>query len=253
MTTFVLVPGFWLGGWAWRRVAEPLRAAGHEVYPVTLTGLADRVHLAGPGVDQDTHITDVVNLIRYEDLRDVVLVGHSGGGITAYGVSDRIPERLARVVYVDSGPAPDGSSALDLQSPEQREATENQVGDGWQIPVPAFDPADPADPSAGATLTGLTEADLALLRERGTPMPYAVVRQPLRLTDPARRAVPTDLVACLFPTAVIDEMIAAGHPYFAEFGALADRRVHGLPTGHWPMLSRPADLAALLIELAGLS
>src|SRR3954468_19520904 len=138
MTTFMLVPGFWLGGWAWGRVVEPLRAAGHEVYPVTLTGLADRVHLARPEVDQDTHVTDVVNLIRYEDLRDVVLVGHSGGGLTAYGVADRVPGRLARVVYVDSGPPTDGMSALDLNPPERREAIEKEVGDGWRIPVPAF-------------------------------------------------------------------------------------------------------------------
>jgi pimeloyl-ACP methyl ester carboxylesterase len=243
MATFVLVPGFWLGGWAWRRVAEPLRAAGHRVYAVTLTGLADRVHLAGREVDQDTHVTDVVNLLRYEDVRDVTLVGHSGAGITAYGVADRIPDRLARVVYVDSGPAPDGTSVLDLNEPEQRAATEKQVtaeGDGWLIPVPPF------DDTMGPMVTGLDEADRALLRDRGTPQPYAVARQPLRLTDPARRAVPADLISCLFPLAAIDGMVAAGHPYFAEFGALADRRVHELPTGHWPMLSRPADLAALL-------
>jgi pimeloyl-ACP methyl ester carboxylesterase len=246
MATFVLVPGFWLGGWAWRRVAEPLRAAGHEVHAVTLTGLADRVHLANRAVDQDTHITDVVNTIRYEDLRDVVLVGHSGGGITAYGVADRIPERLARVVYVDSGPAPDGTSVLDLNEPEQRAATVKQVetgGEGWLIPVPPF------DDTMGPMVAGLDGADRALLRDRGTPQPYAAARQGLHLANEARRAVPADLIACLFPADAIDGMVAAGHPYFREFGTLADARVHGLPTGHWPMFSRPADLAALLDEI----
>jgi pimeloyl-ACP methyl ester carboxylesterase len=246
MATFVLVPGFWLGGWAWRRVAEPLKAAGHDVYAVTLTGVGERVHLASREVDQETHVTDVVNLIRYEDLRDVVLVGHSGGGIISYGVADRIPERLARVVYVDSGPAPDGTSVLDLNEPEQRAGTEKQVeteGDGWLIPVPPF------DDTMGPMVAGLSEADRTLLRERGTPQPYAAASGGLRLTDEARRAVPADLVACTFPVDVIDGMVAAGHPYFREFGTLADTRVHGLPTGHWPMFSRPADLAALLMEI----
>src|SRR4030088_1762028 len=113
MANFVLVPGFWLGGWAWQRVAKPLRAAGHEVYPVTLTGLGERVHLASPQVDLDTHICDVVNVIEYEDLHEVVLVGHSGGGSVVTGVSDRIPERLSQLVYLDSGPLPDGMSPIE--------------------------------------------------------------------------------------------------------------------------------------------
>ena len=91
MTNFVLVPGFWLGGWAWDRVTARLRAAGHTVFPVTLTGLGERVHLAGPQIDLDTHITDVINLITYEALHDVVLVGHSYAGMVVTGVADRMP------------------------------------------------------------------------------------------------------------------------------------------------------------------
>src|SRR5687768_4282986 len=108
MATFVLVPGFWLGGWAWQTVARPLRSAGHDVYPVSLTGLGDRLHLANREVNLDTHITDVTNLIAFEDLRDVILVGHSGGGVVATGAADRVPDRLSRVVYLDSAPLPDG-------------------------------------------------------------------------------------------------------------------------------------------------
>ena len=108
MATFVLVPGFWLGGWAWRDVAEPLRAAGHCVYPVTLTGLGERVQLGGPQVNLDTHIADVVNLLRYEQLHEVVLVGHSYAGTVITGVADQAPERIAQLVYVDTWPLPDG-------------------------------------------------------------------------------------------------------------------------------------------------
>src|SRR5438477_4982586 len=120
MATFVLVPGMWLGGWAWRDVAETLRAAGHSVYPVTLTGLGERVHLGGPQVDLDTHIADVVNLLRYEDLRDVVLVGHSYAGTVITGVADEVPERSARLGYVDTWPLSEGGSHIDAQPPEAR-------------------------------------------------------------------------------------------------------------------------------------
>src|SRR5262249_50696546 len=107
MTTFVLVPGFFLGAWAWRPVTAALRAGGHEVHPISLTGLGERVHLSSADVDLETHITDVLNLLRFEDLHDVVLVGHSYGGIVTTAVADRMPERVAKLVYVDTGPLPD--------------------------------------------------------------------------------------------------------------------------------------------------
>ena len=102
MTTFVLVPGMWLGGWAWQDVTEELRAAGHRVYPVTLTGLGERVHLGGPQVNLDTQAADVANLLRYEDLHDVVLVGHSFGGTVITAAADQVSERIAHLVYVDT-------------------------------------------------------------------------------------------------------------------------------------------------------
>jgi pimeloyl-ACP methyl ester carboxylesterase len=128
MTTFVLVPGMWLGGWAWRQVAHPLRASGHNVYPVTLTGLGERVHLGGPHVNLNTHIADVVNLLRYEELHDVVLVGHSYAANVISGVAAQVPERIARLVYVDTWPLPDGVAQIDLNPPEARQAQEQQVG-----------------------------------------------------------------------------------------------------------------------------
>src|SRR5215218_11345208 len=137
MATYVLVGGAWLGGWCWQPIARHLRDQGHNSYPLTLTGLGERAHLASPEVDLETHITDVVNLIEFEDLHDVVLVGHSYAGIVVTGVADRIPERISLLAYLDSGPSPDGVSFLDLQPPAARELLERlieQEGEGWRLP-----------------------------------------------------------------------------------------------------------------------
>ena len=117
MTTDVLVSGAWLGGWCWQRIARNLRVRGHVVYPVTLTGLGERVHLARPDVGLDTHISDVVNVLDYEDLTGVVLVGHSYAGAVITGVADRRPERLAQLIYLDTGPLSDGQALLDFYPP----------------------------------------------------------------------------------------------------------------------------------------
>ncbi|MFD0823481.1 alpha/beta fold hydrolase, partial [Micromonospora zhanjiangensis] len=161
MATFVLVPGFWLGAWAWREVTAGLRAHGHEVHPLTLTGVADRAHLAGPEVGLKTHTEDIVRVVETEELRDVVLVGHSGGGMPVAQVADRIPDRLARVVYLDSGPLPDGTAQFDVNPPEEQDRLRGLIGAGHLLPPPAWDPA--ADPR---NLAGLDADTLALLRRR---------------------------------------------------------------------------------------
>src|SRR5215207_4149767 len=102
MSTIVLVPGSWIGGWVWRRVSEPLRRAGHTVYTPTLTGLGERHHLARPAIDLDTHVQDIVGLLQFEDLANVVLVGHSYAGMVVSGVAEQVPEWLARLVYLDA-------------------------------------------------------------------------------------------------------------------------------------------------------
>lgn len=238
MTDFVLVPGFWLGAWAWQGVAEGLRAAGHGAHPLTLTGVAERAHLATPKVDLDTHTDDIVRYIVEHDLRDVVLVGHSGGGMPVSQAADRIPERIATVVYVDSGPLPDGVSQFDTNPPEEQERLRALIGDGHLIPPPSWDPA--ADP---VNLAGLTTEMLATLRERATPHPLGAATQPVRR---ARRApVRAALVACVIPLDQVREMVAAAHPFFAE---LAGGELLGLPTGHWPMFSDPAGLTNLMIK-----
>ena len=136
MAAYVLVGGGWLGGWCWKPVARRLREEGHDVYPVTLTGLGERVHLASPEVDLETHITDVVNLIGFEDLREVVLLGHSYAGVVVTGAADRVPERISQLVYLDTGPIPDGTALVDTFPPEVREHVERQVeelGGGWRF------------------------------------------------------------------------------------------------------------------------
>jgi pimeloyl-ACP methyl ester carboxylesterase len=236
MATFILVPGMWLGAWAWHDVTRGLRDAGHDVYPLTLTGVADRAHLAGPGVDLETHIADIVGLVEAEDLHDVVLVGHSYGGMPVSAAALRLGDRVAKVVYVDSGPLPEGTTQLSMATDTERAAIT-----GHLVPPRAWDPA--ADP---ANLAGLDEQALTLLRTRSTPHPLGSVEAPLGARATAAD-VPTALVACVFDLDQVREMAAAGHPFFS---GLAGAEIVGLPTGHWPMLSEPKALTAALDALA---
>lgn len=230
MSTYILVPGMWIGAWAWRSVAADLRAAGHDVHPLTLTGVADRSHLLGPGVTLDTHIEDIVRLAEVEDLRDVVLVGHSYGGMPVSAAALRLKDRIKAVVYVDSGPLPEGMSQMDLDPGSPPDG-----GDG--VPSREWDPE--ADP---VLLAGLDDAALSLLRTRATDHPRASVTQ--GLGERATSAdLPTTLIACTFPLDQIQQMMADGHPFFA---GLTEATIVPLPTGHWPMLSEPAELARIL-------
>ena len=114
MATFVLVPGAWCGAWSWQWVDPFLRDAGHVVHPVALSGMGERVDLAHPGITLDTHITDVVTALEFADLREVILVGESYAGMIITGVTDRVPERLAQVIYLDAVVPEDGQSYFDL-------------------------------------------------------------------------------------------------------------------------------------------
>lgn len=244
MATFVLVPGFWLGAWVWAEVGRDLRAAGHAVHPVTLTGLGDRAHLATPDVDLETHTADVIDAVEATGADEIVLVGHSAGGLPVALAADRIASRLAHVVYLDSAPLPDGMRQCDVNPPEVQEAIEKRVaaeGEGWLLPPPAFtDVAE--DP---VNLRGLSDADLTLLRARSVPQPYATTRQPMHRER--RGPVPETLVVCTFPGEQVRRMLADRHPMFAGFGD--GLRVAPLDTGHYPMLSRPAGTARILTSL----
>jgi pimeloyl-ACP methyl ester carboxylesterase len=247
MRAYVLVGGAWLGGWCWQRVARRLRDNGHDAYPVTLNGLGERVHLASPEVDLETHITDVVNLIDYEGLQDVVLLGHSYAGMVVTGAADRIPERISELVYLDTAPLPDGTALIETFPPEVRERIEGQVeesGEGWRWPMPP-----PEELANMASLEGVDEDHLRLLYSRAAPQPFGTYTRPLRLTNPDREALPKLGIVCSFSLAQVQQMIASGHPLFREVSGPEWRFVE-LPTGHWPMFSRPDDLAELLLGLA---
>ncbi len=249
MTTYVLVGGAWLGGWAWQPVTRRLRAQGHDVNPVTLTGLGDRSHLATPETDLDTYITDVVNLIEFEDLQDVVLVGHSYAGHVATGVAARVPERIALLAYLDAGPSPDGTAFLDLQSPAARELTERLVaeaGDGWRIPMPSWTELEQV---MGASLEGLGKTERDAMAGRATAQPLRTWTQALPPAGDGRQELAKLLISASIPLDEVRALAADGHPWFAEL-TQPQWSFLELPTGHWPMFSVPGPLAELLAGLA---
>ncbi|WP_129670020.1 alpha/beta hydrolase [Phytoactinopolyspora endophytica] len=233
MSTFVLVHGAWHGGWAWQRVVSPLRDAGHQVHTPTLTGLSDRAHTLHPHVGLSTHIQDVVALLEAYDAQDVVLVGHSYSGQVVTGVADRVPERIARRVYLDAFVGADGDAAIDLL-PETvaghyRESVAGP-GFGWLIPVRPL------------SKLGVTEeADLDWLTPRLTPHPWLTYTEPLRL-DGMSEAVAATFIECT--------------DWMRVFTPQAQRaKERGWPvleiaTGHEAMVTAPDELAKLLLDIA---
>ena len=169
MATFVVVHGAWGGAWSWNKFVVPkLRAKGHDVFPVTLTGLGERSHLANADVDLETHIQDVVNVLHYEDLRDVILVGHSYGGNVITGVADRCPERLRQLVYLDAATPTDGTSSADATG--RREELERRLREGeWTTPPADVPPDQPAEITEWA-------------KPRRVGHPIKTQLQPLKLT-----------------------------------------------------------------------
>jgi len=231
----ILVPGFWLDGSAWDDVVPVLTAAGHTPHAVTLPGLeaadADRsaIHL-GHHVDAVVAAIDAV-----PGDAPVVLVGHSAGGGLVYAASDRRPERVARVVYVDSGPFAEGQAVnADLST------------DVVDHDLPAWDAFEDQD------LVGFDDELLARFRERAIPQPGATVREGHHLgEDPRRLDVPTTVIACEMPGEVLRGLMAEGHPFVAELAKLHDYEIVDLPTGHWPMFTRPDDLGDAIVAAVG--
>jgi pimeloyl-ACP methyl ester carboxylesterase len=193
MATFVLVHGAWGGGWVWKKVIPLMRAAGHDVYATTATGMGDRVHLAGPAVDLDTHITDVVNFLAFEELTGVTLVGWSYGGMIITGVAERMPERLARLVYLDADVPTDGETSYDTElcSEEVRAADRSAAGAAGTPDVILVDPYL----SWIGSLTS-DPADRAWLLPKLVPQPLATYTQPIRVGNPAAAAIPRAFIFC---------------------------------------------------------
>lgn len=242
MTTYVLVGGAWIGSWAWQAVAEQLRTRGHRVYPITLTGLGERAHLARPEIDLETHIEDVVKVIEYEDLGDVVLAGHSYAGCVVPGVADRIGDRLSHLVYVDSAPLENGQRFADLFGPDgeaQLRQAADAAGDGWRWPFPGVEAL-----ATDASLRGVGERELAWMTEKCVDHPLGTLTQPLRLTGDGPGAYERVVIAC----DDFHQMLQYGIPSIMAMAEAPWRR-YDLDTGHWPMLSMPEELAAVLHEI----
>lgn len=230
-THIILVPGFWLGAWAWAAVESGLTRQGHRVTAVTLPGLDSTVSDRA-GVRLDDHIAAITEAVANTPSSErVVVVAHSGAGPVAYAASDRVPDRLARIVYVDSGPLQSGTALRDDLDPADVE-----------IPLPSWSELE----AEGNSLDGLDDDMLETFRDRAVPMPAGPARDTVELADSRRLDVPTTVICTSFPSEVIQQMAAAGHPMAAELAQIAKVDYADLPTGHWPMWSRPADLATAI-------
>jgi pimeloyl-ACP methyl ester carboxylesterase len=237
VSTFVLVHGAWHGAWIWRRVLPVLRAAGQTAHAVTLTGLGERAHLLGPGITLATHVADVLGLIDAEELDDVVLVGHSYGGLVVTQAADALlaaaPPRLQRLIYVDAQLALPGEAWSTLHAPavqaERRAAAQANGG--------ALPPPDPA-------LFGLSGADHAWLTRRQRPHPFGPYDEPLSYDAGRQARLPRSYIACLGPA------LGTAAAHHARVRSWPGWDVVEMATGHCPMVSAPAELAALLLARA---
>jgi len=169
-TTFLVCTGAWSAGWSWKKMHPLMAAAGHRLVAPTYTGLGEREHLASPSNDLETHIQDILAVIKYEDLRDIVLVGHSYGGMVATGVAGRARDRITRLVYLDAFVPTDGQSLMDVGPPTVRQRMQElaKAGDGWRVPSNPI----PSDTS---------EADVKWISERRLPQSIKCFEQPLRM------------------------------------------------------------------------
>jgi pimeloyl-ACP methyl ester carboxylesterase len=239
--TFVFVHAAWHGGWCWKKVTPLLRASGHDVHTPTLTGLGERAHLAHPMVGLETHVRDIVQFLECEDLRDVVLVGHSNAGTAITAIADRVPERLAHLVYLDAFVPADGQATIDLIT-FPRHAWETRVrteGYGWLIP--SLQPI-PWDDFVRDVWRVTDEADRQWLVPRLRPTPFKTFTDPVRLTSGTASKVPRTYIRCLQHKSERFD----GHADMAR--KTAGWRCRELAAAHEPFVTAPRELVDLLLE-----
>lgn len=230
MAAFVVAHGAWSAGWAWKKMHARLRARGHDLVAPTYTGIGERAHLANPHIDLEAHIADMLAVLHYDDLRDVVLVGHSYGGMVATGVADRAGDRIAKLVYLDAFVPRSGQSLFDLQTPDARarmlEAART-AGDDWRIPP------NPMPPDTSA-------ADVEWAQARRVMQPVKTFEQRLKLSGAVDR-LPRTYIYC---------KRARPDDAFRPFAERARRepgwRCHDMDASHSPHITAPDALAELL-------
>ena len=231
-STFVLVHGAWHGGWGWVRLAERLRRQGHIVFTPTLTGQGERTHLISPRVNATMHISDIVNLIRYERLRDIVLVGHSYGGNVISGVAEIVPDKIASLVFLDAFSPDDGDAVVDLVQPVVKEAILAAAARG-ESTVPVRD----------AAAFNVNEKDRAWVDSLAGPQPIGTLTEKIKLTGARDKiAKKTYIRASAYPNVAFE----AAHARAKAEGW----RTYDVPCGHDVMIDEPERLAEILVEVA---
>jgi pimeloyl-ACP methyl ester carboxylesterase len=226
--TFLVCHGAWSAGWAWKKMHPLMQAAGHRLVTPTFTGLGERAHLANPSIDLETHIEDILNVIKYEDLREVVLIGHSYGGMVASGVADRARERIAQLIYLDAFVPRDGQSLFDFIEPDRsRMRALARAGDGYRVPP------NPTPPDT-------SPADVEWLTERRVDMPIKCFETRLKLHHGE----------LTLPRSYIYATRIAPADAFGQFAARARQepgwRYHEIDASHSPHVTAPDTLMALL-------
>jgi pimeloyl-ACP methyl ester carboxylesterase len=232
MSTFLLVPGAWLGGWCWQHVVPDLRADGHRVIPATLTGLGERAHLLSPEINLDTHISDIVAMFEHRDLHDVTLVGHSYGGTVITAVAERVADRIRRLVYLDGSVPRDGESNDDVIGPTmaaQLRASAMAEGDGWKVPPAPY------------VLQRLHEHPLReWVAARLKPHPLRPFGEMVRLSSSHAAALPRAFIQ------TTQSDLYRGLMARAREAGWHCRAIAG---GHYAMITEPKAVAATLNEL----
>ena len=228
MATIVVAHGAWSSGWAWKKMRPLLREAGHELFTPSYTGLGERSHLANPSIDLDTHISDVLGVLKFEDLKDVVLIGHSYGGMVATGVADRSEGRVTKLIYLDAFAPKDGQSLFSLGGPETEARMRQgaaESGEGWKVPVNPMPQDTPPD-------------DVAWAAPRRMPQPIQCFEQKLVLSG--RPLPPRGYIYCLR---------TPPHDVFGQFAVRAKSegwRYAEMDASHNPHITAPVELRDVL-------